>query len=39
MAEDQPREFWSAGYAMPGQESFTVEDHVLSVRAACADSC
>ncbi|HET6224362.1 MAG TPA: hypothetical protein VFE11_19450, partial [Dongiaceae bacterium] len=37
MAEDQPREFWSAGYAMPGQESFTVEDHVLSVRAACAE--
>lgn len=37
MAEDQPREFWSAGYAMPGQASFTVEDHVLSVRAACAE--
>jgi len=22
MAEDRPREFWSAGYAMPGQERF-----------------
>ena len=37
MAEDKPREFWSAGYAMPGQERFTVEDHVFSVRAACAE--
>ena len=37
MAEDRPREFWSAGYAMPGQERFTVEDHVFSVRAACAE--
>ena len=37
MAEDRPRAFWSAGYAMPGQERFTVEDHVFSVRAACAE--
>ena len=37
MTEDRPREFWSAGYAMPGQERFTVEDHVFSVRAACAE--
>jgi 5-methylthioadenosine/S-adenosylhomocysteine deaminase len=37
MAEDRPREFWSAGYAMPGQERFTIEDHVFSVRAACAE--
>src|SRR5258708_33662796 len=37
MAEDQPRGFWSAGYAMPGQERFTVEDYVFSVRAACAE--
>src|SRR5258708_1359856 len=37
MAEDRPREFWSAGYAMPGQERFTVEDHVFAVRAACAE--
>src|SRR5258708_3013311 len=37
MAEDRPREFWSAGYAMPGQERFTVEDHVFSVRAACTE--
>jgi 5-methylthioadenosine/S-adenosylhomocysteine deaminase len=37
MAEDRPREFWSAGYAMPGQERFTVEDHVFSVRPACAE--
>jgi 5-methylthioadenosine/S-adenosylhomocysteine deaminase len=37
MAEDRPREFWSAGYAMPGQERFTVEDHIFSVRAACAE--
>jgi 5-methylthioadenosine/S-adenosylhomocysteine deaminase len=37
MAEDRPREFWSAGYAMPGQERFTVEDHVFSARAACAE--
>jgi 5-methylthioadenosine/S-adenosylhomocysteine deaminase len=37
LAEDQPRAFWSAGYAMPGQERFTLEDHVISVRAACAE--
>lgn len=37
LAEDRPRAFWSAGYAMPGQERFTIEDHVLSVRAACAE--
>ena len=37
LADDRPREFWSAGYAMPGQERFTVDDHVFSVRAACAE--
>lgn len=37
LAEDRPRKFWSAGYAMPGQERFTVDDHVFSVRAACAE--
>jgi 5-methylthioadenosine/S-adenosylhomocysteine deaminase len=37
LADDRPRAFWSAGYAVPGQERFTVEDHVLSVRAACAE--
>jgi 5-methylthioadenosine/S-adenosylhomocysteine deaminase len=37
LADDRPREFWSAGYAVPGQERFTVADHVLSVRAACAE--
>ncbi len=37
LADDRPREFWSAGYAVPGQERFTVADHVQSVRAACAE--
>jgi 5-methylthioadenosine/S-adenosylhomocysteine deaminase len=37
LADDRPREFWSAGYAVPGQERFTVEDHMVSVRAACAE--
>lgn len=37
LADDMPRAFWAAGYAVPGQERFTVADHVLSVRAACAE--
>ena len=37
LAEDRPRAFWAAGYAMPGQERFTLDDHVFSVRAACAE--
>jgi 5-methylthioadenosine/S-adenosylhomocysteine deaminase len=37
LADDRPREFWSAGYAVPGQERFTVAHHVSSVRAACAE--
>ncbi|MFI4998315.1 MAG: amidohydrolase family protein [Reyranellales bacterium] len=37
LADDRPREFWSAGYSVPGQERFTVADHVSSVRAACAE--
>jgi 5-methylthioadenosine/S-adenosylhomocysteine deaminase len=36
LADDRPREFWS-GYAVPGQESFTIEDYIASVRAACAE--
>jgi 5-methylthioadenosine/S-adenosylhomocysteine deaminase len=37
LADDRPREFWSAGYAVPGQERFTIEDYTTSVRAACAE--
>jgi 5-methylthioadenosine/S-adenosylhomocysteine deaminase len=37
LADDRPRAFWAAGYAVPGQERFTVEHHVQSVRAACAE--
>src|SRR6266851_3745698 len=37
LADDRPREFWSAGYAVPGQELFTVDHHIQSVRAACAE--
>ena len=37
LADDRTREFWSAGYAVPGQARFTVEDHMVSVRAACAE--
>lgn len=36
LADDRPREFWN-GYAVPGQERFTIEDHVASVQAACAE--
>jgi len=36
LADDKPREFW-AGYAVPGQEHFTIEDYIASVRAACAE--
>ena len=37
LADDRPRAFWAAGYAVPGQEGFTVDHHVQSVRAACAE--
>ena len=37
LADDRPRAFWAAGYAVPGQERFTVDHHVQSVRAACAE--
>jgi 5-methylthioadenosine/S-adenosylhomocysteine deaminase len=37
LADDRPRAFWAAGYAVPGQEQFTVDHHVQSVRAACAE--
>jgi len=37
LADDRTREFWAAGYAVPGQERFTIEDHTISVRAACAE--
>src|SRR5262249_13563758 len=36
LADDKPREFW-AGYAVPGQEHFTIDDYKASVRAACAE--
>jgi len=36
LADDRPRAFW-AGYAVPGQESFTLEHYRISVRAACAE--
>jgi 5-methylthioadenosine/S-adenosylhomocysteine deaminase len=36
LADDRPRAFWQ-GYAVPGQERFTIEDYVASVRAACAE--
>jgi 5-methylthioadenosine/S-adenosylhomocysteine deaminase len=36
LADDKPRTFW-AGYAVPGQEHFTIEDYKASVRAACAE--
>lgn len=36
LADDRPRAFW-AGYAVPGQETFTLEDYKTSVRAACAE--
>jgi len=36
LADDRPRAFW-AGYAVPGQESFTLEHYKISVRAACAE--
>src|SRR5262249_2408394 len=37
LADDRSRAFWAAGYAVPGQERFTVDHHVQSVRAACAE--
>jgi 5-methylthioadenosine/S-adenosylhomocysteine deaminase len=36
LADDKPRAFWT-GYAVPGQEHFTIEDYIASVRAACAE--
>jgi 5-methylthioadenosine/S-adenosylhomocysteine deaminase len=36
LADDKPRDFW-AGYAVPGQEHFTIGDYKASVRAACAE--
>jgi 5-methylthioadenosine/S-adenosylhomocysteine deaminase len=36
LADDKSRAFWT-GYAVPGQEHFTIEDYVASVRAACAE--
>jgi 5-methylthioadenosine/S-adenosylhomocysteine deaminase len=36
LADDKPRAFWS-GYAVPGQEHFTIDDYKASVRAACAE--
>ncbi len=36
LADDRPRAFWQ-GYAVPGQERFTIDDYVASVRAACAE--
>ncbi|MBV8190179.1 MAG: amidohydrolase family protein [Alphaproteobacteria bacterium] len=37
LADDRPRAFWAKGYSVPGQELFTVDHHVQSVRAACAE--
>jgi 5-methylthioadenosine/S-adenosylhomocysteine deaminase len=36
LADDKPRDFWS-GYAVPGQDHFTIDDYKASVRAACAE--
>jgi 5-methylthioadenosine/S-adenosylhomocysteine deaminase len=36
LADDKPRAFWT-GYAVPGQEHFTIDDYIASVRAACAE--
>ncbi len=36
LADDKPRDFWM-GYAVPGQEHFTIEDYKASVRAACGE--
>ncbi len=33
--EDVPRAYWAGNYAVPGQEDFSVEDHVAGARAAC----
>ena len=37
LADDRPRAFWAKGYSVPGQELFTIDHHVQSVRAACAE--
>ncbi len=37
LAEDKPREFWSAGYTLPGQDRYTPEDYAASARASCAE--
>jgi 5-methylthioadenosine/S-adenosylhomocysteine deaminase len=36
LADDRPRAFWT-GYAVPGQERFTLEDYMASMRAASAE--
>src|SRR5215831_7617655 len=36
LADDRSRAFW-AGYAVPGQEHFTIDDYTGSVKAACAE--
>ena len=36
LADDKPRDFWE-GYAVPGQEHFTIDDYKASVQAACAE--
>jgi 5-methylthioadenosine/S-adenosylhomocysteine deaminase len=37
LVEDAPRDFWTRGYAVPGQERFTPDDYAASARAACAE--
>jgi 5-methylthioadenosine/S-adenosylhomocysteine deaminase len=37
VAEDAPRAFWHAGYAVPGQERLGADDYAVSARAACAE--
>jgi 5-methylthioadenosine/S-adenosylhomocysteine deaminase len=37
VAEDAPRAFWHAGYAVPGQERLGADDYALSAGAACAE--
>ncbi|SJZ69004.1 5-methylthioadenosine/S-adenosylhomocysteine deaminase [Enhydrobacter aerosaccus] len=36
LADDRPRSFWE-GYAVPGQETFTLDHYKTSVRAACSE--
>jgi 5-methylthioadenosine/S-adenosylhomocysteine deaminase len=37
LVEDAPREFWSAGYAVPHQERLSAGDYTISAGAACAE--